>query len=264
MSANTIGSQNESAAEIDQSEDTILQVSDLTKRFGGLTAVDDLSFQVFEQEILGLIGPNGAGKTTVFNCITGEYEPTSGNILFQGHDVTGYPTHELVKLGMNRTFQKFAPLKDRTVIENVELALAPDKVFTFNRPGGELKHRAVEICERSGLAPDGEKMPDELPHGGMIRLELARAIATKPDLLLIDEAFAGLSHSEVTEIATLLESLRQNGMTLIVVDHNMRGLFDLIDRALVIQFGTKIAEGPPESIKKDQTVRDAYLGEEEQ
>jgi branched-chain amino acid transport system ATP-binding protein len=238
----------------------ILVVQDLVKRFGGLTAVDKLSFEVREQEILGFIGPNGSGKSTTFNCITGTYQPTSGTVRYRGEDVTGMPSHKLVHLGVARTFQDFAPLGDRSVCRNIELALAPDDILKLNRSEGRHRSISEKICDRVGLADQMHLMPNELPHAGMLRLELGRAIATDPELILIDEPFAGLSTSEVEEISSLLEDLRSNGMTLVVVDHNMRGLLNLIDRAFVIQFGSKIAEGAPEEITKDPTVRKAYLG----
>ena len=243
--------------------DGILVANNLLKQFGGLTAVDELSFAVQEQEILGFIGPNGAGKSTTFNCVTGTYPPTGGQVWFKGEDVTGLEAHEMVKRGMARTFQDFAPLEDRTVVRNVELSLAPDKLFTLSGVGGETRRLAEEICRRVGLGEVLDKTPDELPHADMLKLELAKAIANEPDLMLVDEPFAGLSSQEVAELSDILESLRQNGMTLIVVDHNMRGLLQLIDRAFVIQFGSRIADGAPDEITSNPKVQEAYLGGDE-
>jgi len=241
-------------------QDGILVADDLLKQFGGLTAVDELSFAVQEQELLGFIGPNGAGKSTTFNCVTGAYRPTGGTVWFKGEDVTALEAHEMVKRGMARTFQDFAPLEDRSVVRNVELSLAPDKLFTLSGVGGETRRLAEEICRRVGLGEVLDKTPDELPHADMLKLELAKAIANEPDLMLVDEPFAGLSSQEVAELSEILESLRQNGMTLIVVDHNMRGLLQLIDRAFVIQFGSRIADGSPEAITSNPKVQEAYLG----
>ena len=245
------------------SSETVLQVDELTKRFSGLVAVDNLSFQVREQEILGFIGPNGAGKSTTFNCIFGTYTPTAGRVSFNGEDVTGLPPYKMVQRGMARTFQTFRPLPDRDVLANVELACVSDSLFTLSGLFGQTFSEAEAVCRRVGLEDDLHKMPDELPHEGMIRLEVARALATEPDFILIDEPFAGLSEGEVAELSALFTDLRDNGMTLIIVDHNMRGLLDLIDRAIVINFGAKIAEGSPEEITNDTTVQEAYLGGEE-
>jgi branched-chain amino acid transport system ATP-binding protein len=248
------------ATDVSPDAETILRVENLTKRFGGLTAVDDLSFDVSKQEILGFIGPNGAGKSTTFNCIFGTFKPTSGTVRFKSEDVTGQSAHKMVQKGMARTFQTFRPLPDRDVVSNVELANVSNKLLTLSGLFGSTEAEAAEICERVGLGDDLHKMPDELPHAGMIRLEIARAIATDPELLLVDEPFAGLSGQEVAGLSELFENLRQEGMTLIVVDHNMRGLLNLIDRAVVINFGEQIADGSPEEIKNDPTVQEAYLG----
>jgi len=241
-------------------ENSELVVENITKRFGGLKAVDGLSFRVKNQEILGLIGPNGAGKTTVFNCIMGDLIPNSGEIRFNGKPLNGLKTEQIVKRGINRTFQSFAPLEDRSVIRNVELSLVSDDLFPIRDRGDNYSQEAIEICKRVGLDEDLESRPHELPHAGLIRLELARAIGTNPEVLLIDEAFAGLSKLEVNELSSLLESLRSEGTSLIVIDHNMHGLLDLVNRVIVIQFGSKIAEGSPDEIISDSEVQDAYLG----
>jgi branched-chain amino acid transport system ATP-binding protein len=243
-------------------DDGLLVANSLTKRFGGLVAVDDLSFAVKRQEILGFIGPNGAGKSTTFNCITGVYPPSDGTVWYRGNEVTGTPFHEMVTGGMARTFQSFRPLKDRNVVENVQISLVPDKLLSVSGLRGGTKARAVELCDRVGLGDSMYKLPGALPHADMIRLEMARAIATDPDLILVDEPFAGLAGQEVIGLSELMRELRDDGMTLVVVDHNMRGLLSLIDRAIVINFGAKIAEGTPEEIRNDPTVQKAYLGSE--
>lgn len=244
-------------------DDGVLVTHHLIKNFGGLTAVDNLSFAVNEQEILGFIGPNGAGKSTTFNCITGVYPPTAGTVWFNGEDVTGESFHDMVKRGMARTFQEFRPLEDRTVLKNVQTALVPDKLFSTSGLRGKTRARAIELCERVGLGDNLGKHPHELPHAEMIRLELARAMATEPDLLLVDEPFAGLSDADIAGLSALMEELREEGMTLVVVDHNMRGLLQLIDRAIVINFGSLLATGTPEEIQSNPAVRDAYLGTED-
>ncbi len=241
-------------------DDGLLVLDSLTKEFGGLTAVDDLSFAVSEGEILGFIGPNGAGKSTTFNCVTGVHHPTAGTVYYRGEDVTGVSTHRMVKRGLARTFQSFRPLRDRSVVQNVALALVPDRLFSLSGLRGETRQRAAAVCERVGLGDRLGATPGELPHAGLLRLELARALATDPDLLLVDEPFAGLSGPEVESVSDLLVELREEGLTLVVVDHNMRGLLSLIDRAVVIQFGAKIAEGTPEEVRSDPQVQAAYLG----
>ncbi|WP_136717754.1 ABC transporter ATP-binding protein [Halorientalis salina] len=244
-------------------DDGLLVLDEIRKEFGGLVAVDDLSFAVEEQEILGFIGPNGAGKSTTFNCVVGRFPPTSGTVYYKGEDVTGTNAHTMVQKGLARTFQEFRPFEDRTVLKNVSLALTPNRMFSMQGLRGKTKEKAAEICKRVGLGDRMHMTPDELPHAGLLRLELGRALATKPDLLLVDEPFAGLSGPEVESISDLLLELRDEGLTLVVVDHNMRGLLSLIDRGIVIQFGSMIAEGDPEAIKNDPTVQEAYLGGDE-
>ncbi|WP_255197661.1 ABC transporter ATP-binding protein [Halorarius litoreus] len=243
-------------------DDGILVVDNLVKRFGGLVAVDGLSFAIQEQEIVGFIGPNGAGKSTTFNCITGIYPVTSGTIWYKGEDITDAKLHHLIDRGLARTFQSFRPLNDRNVVENVALAHSSGRLLTASGLMGKTTEEAAKICESVGLGDSLYRMPDELPHAGILRLELARALATDPDLLLIDEPFAGLTDLEVQRISDLLLEKREQGLTMIVVDHNMRGLLSLIDRAFVINFGSKIAEGTPEEIREDKGVQDAYLGGE--
>lgn len=243
-------------------DDGILVVAELTKQFGGLTAVDNLSFAVEKGEILGFIGPNGAGKSTTFNCITGRFPPTAGTVYYRGEDVTGEPAHKMVQRGLARTFQEFRTLDDRDVVENIEIALVPDKLFSISGLSDEMHQEAIEIAKRVGLGDNLHQYPDELPHAGALRLELGRALATGPDMMLIDEPFAGLSGPEVETISQLLLELRDEGVTLVVVDHNMRGLLDLIDRGIVIQFGALLAEGTPEEIKNNPQVQEAYLGGE--
>jgi branched-chain amino acid transport system ATP-binding protein len=241
-------------------DDGLLVLDGVTKRFGGLTAVDDLSFAVESGEILGFIGPNGAGKSTTFDCVTGVFPPTEGTVWYDGDDVTGTATHRMVKGGLARTFQSFRPLSDRSVLDNVALALTPDTVFTLSGLRGRTHDRARAVCERVGLGDRLDVSPSELPHAGLLRLELARALATDPDLLLVDEPFAGLSTGEVESVSDLLTDLRDEGLTLVVVDHNMRGLLSLIDRAVVIRFGAKLAEGTPDEIRSNEEVQEAYLG----
>lgn len=244
-------------------DDGLLVLDDVTKKFGGLVAVDDLSFAVRENEILGFIGPNGAGKTTTFNCVTGVYHPSSGSVYHEGMDITGMPTHETVQRGIARTFQQPKPLEDFTVAQNIGFATLGNELFSASRRSEETQARVVEIASRVGLEYEQLEMhPDELPHAGLLKVDLARALGTDPDIVLVDEAFAGLAKGEVEEFVEMFEDLRGEGYTFVIIDHNMRGLLSLIDRAIVINFGAKIAEGSPEEIKDDPEVRKAYLGEE--
>lgn len=244
-------------------DDGLLVVDRMTKRFGGLTAVDGLSVTVEKGEILGFIGPNGAGKTTTFNCVMGTHSLTHGGVYFEGEEITDDPTHSIVNRGITRTFQQANPIREFTVAQNIGFALMEDKLFSLTRRSTALRSRVAEIAATVGFEMvDLEKEPDELPHAGLLRLELARALAVDPDLVLADEVFAGLAATEVDEFVELFRDLRESGYTFIVIDHNMRGLFELIDRAVVLNFGRKIAEGTPEEIRADETVQTAYLGGE--
>lgn len=241
-----------------------LVVQGLTKKFGGLTAVDDFSFAVSEGEILAIIGPNGAGKSTTFNCVTGMIEPTAGTVWFDGEDITGKPMYKIVNRGLARTFQEFRPLEDRSVVKNVMLALAPNRIFSLSGLSSETYDRAAELCERLGLGSRLDALPNELPHASILRLGVARALAADPEMILLDEPFAGLSGEAVDELASLFESLRADGITLAIIDHNMRGLLTLADRVVVLNFGSKLAEGTPEEMRDDPEVQQAYLGSDSQ
>jgi branched-chain amino acid transport system ATP-binding protein len=212
-------------------------------------------------EILGFIGPNGAGKTTTFDCVSGLLRPTAGAVIFRGNDITNKPAYQIAKNGLTRTFQDFRILPDRSVVENVALPLVDDSLFTLSGLTGGTNEQAIKICERVGLEDRTHNSPDELTHEALVRMEIGRAIANQPDVVLLDEPFAGLAKSEVEDISSLLLSLHSNGIAFIVIDHNMRGLLELVDRAVVINFGAKIAEGSPEEITSNEQVQKAYLGE---
>jgi branched-chain amino acid transport system ATP-binding protein len=233
----------------------ILTVKGLTKSFGGLVAVRNVSFSVGKGEILGLIGPNGAGKTTALNLITGFLKPDAGSIIFKGEDVTGSPPHVLVKKGMARTFQLIKPFSNMSVIDNVAVAL-------YGKRGIRSAEKAVEYLELTGLVHRKDEVAKNLPHGELKKLEIARALATEPELLLLDEPFAGLSLEEASELMEFLKKLNERGLTMIVIEHVMRVIMRVSHRVAVLCDGEKIAEGKPSEIAKDRRVVEAYLGGE--
>jgi ABC-type branched-subunit amino acid transport system ATPase component len=238
-----------------------LQVEGITKRFGGLVALDQVTFTVRRGEVVGLIGPNGAGKTTLFNVISGFEPPTAGRVSFQGQTVTGVPPHLIARGGLARTFQIVRPFPGLGVLENLAVGGLSNRVFDAGRELAEARDRAREVAARVGLLPWLAREATTLPHGSLKRLEIGRAIMTRPSALLLDEPFAGLGGHEVDEIAEVVAELAAGGMTLIIIEHKLRALMRLVGRVLVLNFGRLIVEGTPQEIGASPAVREAYLGE---
>lgn len=235
----------------------LLETDGLTKRFGGLVAVDDFSFGAERGEIRGLIGPNGSGKTTIFNCVMGLHPVSGGRITFDGEEITGRATHEIVNRGLARVSQESNPIGEMTVRENIGLFTLPNSVLAFT--GGASAEEIHTIAERVGIAAALGEAPDSLPHADVRRLEIAKAIATEPKLLLLDEPFAGLNQAEIRELSEQLLELREDGMTIVIIDHNMKGLMQLVNGVTVINNGRKLVEGSPKEIAEDERVQRAYL-----
>jgi len=236
----------------------ILVVKDLTMRFGGLVAVDDVSLEVEEGMILGLIGPNGAGKTTLFNCISGVYQPTGGRVLFRDEDITGDKPYRIAKRGLARTHQIVRPLNELSVLENVVVGAC------YGRQGlglGAGREVAREILAFVGLDERAEDLANTLNVAQKKRLELARALAARPYLLLLDEVLAGLNTAEVTAMLDTIREIRDQGVTIVMIEHIMHAVMNLSDRIVVLDYGEVIAEGEPEEIASDERVIEAYLGD---
>ncbi|MGB9729342.1 MAG: ABC transporter ATP-binding protein [Thermoprotei archaeon] len=236
----------------------ILLVENVTKKFGGLTALDNVSFKVNEKEIVGLIGPNGAGKTTLFNVITGFYKPEYGKIIYKNMDITKLHPYEISKLGIARTFQIPRPLSNLTVLENVLIG-----AFTGYRNQKDAVEKAYEILQFVGLDNKYDIKAGLLNVVEKKKLELARALALNPKLMLLDEIAAGLNPSELNEMIKLIKMLNNEGKTLIVVEHVMKFVTEVAERLIVLHYGKKIADGSKDEILKDIKVIEAYLGAEE-
>jgi len=235
----------------------LLQVTGMTKEFGGLRAVDSLDLTIEKGQILGLIGPNGAGKSTAFNCIAGVYAPTRGEITFNEEKINGQKPWDLCKKGLARTFQIVKPFASKSVLYNVMVA---SFVTTNSRTVAEQK--ALKILESLNFADKKDILSGNLTIADRKRLEIARALATEPTLLLLDEVMAGLRPNEVDEMVHVLKTIREQGTTIFVIEHIMRAIMALSDRIVVIQFGKKIAEGSPKEIANNENVIKAYLGDD--
>ncbi len=238
----------------------LLELKTLTKKFGGIFAVYDLSFHVNEGESLGLIGPNGSGKTTTFNLIMSELKQDEGEIFFEGQEISKFPTHERVKMGISRTYQIPRPFSEMSVTKNIRIGIMPDEIFGVMSMNTESQFES-KIGKSVGFNDRHlQAYPYELSMGDLRRLELARTIATNPKLLLLDEVFAGLTTAEIAELSELLKEKKKDGLTFIIVSHDLKSLAPLVDRVVVISFGQLIAEGSFEEVIADQKVIEAYLG----
>ena len=235
----------------------LLEVKGLTKAFAGLVAVKDVDFCVRRGEILGLIGPNGAGKTTIFNLISGSLKPTRGKIYFKGNETKGLTPPGLCRLGITRTFQLVKPLSQLTVLENVMVG-----AFSKIKDAEEARRFALEILEFTGQLPYKDTMASSLTLGMRKLLEVSRALAPQPELLLLDECMAGLNSKEISDAVQLILKIRERGITLVVIEHVMKAIMSISDRIVVINYGEKIMEGIPEAVVNDQQVIQAYLGED--
>jgi ABC-type branched-subunit amino acid transport system ATPase component len=248
----------------------VLDIRGVTKQFGGLTALKDVTFTVGRGELVALVGPNGAGKSTLFNIIAGAFAPSGGAIVFDGRDVTGFSSHDLARLGVARTFQQTTLFGELTALQNVRQGLhrhVPGRLFAgllatpaYRREERDVERRALGVLELLGIAGYRDAIAADLPLGIQKLLTVAVALATEPVLLLLDEPAAGLSHDEATRMMNLVASEIRRRCTVVLVEHNMRIVAGWCDRAVVLQFGQKIYDGRPDGLTRDQRVVDAYLG----
>lgn len=247
-------------------KEAIIKVRNLSKSFGGVRALNHVSFDLLEGEVLGVIGPNGSGKTTLVNTITGFLKPDSGEVFFKQMKLTGLPPYQIADLGVTRTFQIVRPYLSLRAFKNLIVPLWSPRARRFaSSRGGDRDAVAIDLLEEVGFERDAYvpyKFASALPLGYLKRLELARCLALRPEVIICDEVFSGLSMSEIASMLPLIERLHMKGVTIIMIEHRLRELFRVADKLIVLNFGEKIAEGKPDQVMQDEKVRRAYLGED--